>query len=173
MGVVATAGILSIALVAPNAMQILKIFDKNKKYYSQKKYYFNKVIQRLEAKKLINIQKNNKGQKLVKITNKGKLFLDKNSRKKLDKPGKWDGKYRIIIFDIKETRKLTRDKIRNQLKVWGFRKLQASVWVYPYPCGQLVTLLKSDLAIGKDLLYLVVDSMEGDYKIRRSFNLPN
>lgn len=53
----------------------------------------------------------------------------------------------------------------------GFIRLQDSVWIYPYDCEDLLTLLKADLKVGKDLLYMIVDSLEGDAKIRLFFGL--
>ncbi|KKT75590.1 MAG: hypothetical protein UW71_C0001G0001, partial [Parcubacteria group bacterium GW2011_GWB1_44_7] len=53
----------------------------------------------------------------------------------------------------------------------GFMKLQKSVWVYPYDCEDFVNLIKADFKIGKDLLYLIVDSIENDKFIKEYFQL--
>ena len=53
----------------------------------------------------------------------------------------------------------------------GFVRLQDSVWVYPYDCEDLITLLKADFRVGKDVLYLIVDSIENDKYLRAEFNL--
>ena len=53
----------------------------------------------------------------------------------------------------------------------GFIRLQNSVWVYPYDCEDLITLLKADFRVGKDVLYLVVEAMENDKEIRKHFRL--
>src|SRR3989344_5740250 len=69
-------------------------------------------------------------------------------------------------------RKGLRDKIRNTLLSMGFLKLQNSAWIYPYDCEDLINLLKADFKVGKDLLYLIVDSIENDKSFRKSFALP-
>lgn len=53
----------------------------------------------------------------------------------------------------------------------GFLKLQDSVWIYPYDCEELVALLKADFRIGKDILYVIADSLENDGWIKRHFGL--
>ena len=70
-----------------------------------------------------------------------------------------------------EKRKGLRDKIRLTLNSIGFVKLQDSVWVYPYPCEDLIVLLKADFKIGKDLLYIIADSVENDSELQKLFNL--
>ena len=77
----------------------------------------------------------------------------------------------MLIFDVREERKSLRDKIRRTLIAIGFERLQYSVWVYPYDCEDLITLLKADFKIGKDLLYIISDSIENDTWLKKRFNL--
>ena len=77
------------------------------------------------------------------------------------------------MFDIKEKRKSTRDKIRHNLFKIGFIRLQDSVWVYPYDCEDFINLMKADFKIGKDLLYVVADKIENDKFLAQHFKLFN
>ena len=52
---------------------------------------------------------------------------------KFKKPKKWDGKWRLVLFDIPEKDRVFRDILRKHLKTLKFRKLQHSVFVSPYP----------------------------------------
>lgn len=45
----------------------------------------------------------------------------------------WDGKWRILIFDIPEKLRRYRDFLRTELSSLGFYQLQKSVWVHPLP----------------------------------------
>ena len=49
--------------------------------------------------------------------------------------------------------------------------MQDSVWVYPYDCEDILTLLKTDLGVGKYILYLIVDELENDKHLREFFDL--
>lgn len=75
------------------------------------------------------------------------------------------------MFDIKEPRRSVRDALRRELQAVGFVKIQHSVWAYPYPCEDFIALLKADLHVGKDILYLVVEEMENDYLLKKHFSL--
>ncbi len=168
---IAVAGLLSMAVVAPNAIQALKFFGIEPKNKWQK-YNINHSFKRLKDQGLICLKETSRGT-FARITQKGKEKLRQLEilDYKLKKPKKWDKKWRMLIFDIKEERKGTRDKIRFTLKRIGFLRLQDSVWVYPYDCEDLVTLMKADFKIGLDLLYLIVDTIEGDQRIRNFFGL--
>ena len=86
-------------------------------------------------------------------------------------PRKWDKKWRVIIFDIPEKKRRIRDHVRDILVAAGFQRLQDSVWVYPYDCEDVIGLMKTELGIGKYLLYMIVDQIENDRFLRMDFDL--
>lgn len=47
---------------------------------------------------------------------------------------KWDGRWRLVIFDIPEKRRQARDLLRSKLKQWGFVHWQKSVWASKKNC---------------------------------------
>src|SRR3989344_4721536 len=49
-------------------------------------------------------------------------------------PTKWDGKWRIVMFDIPEKLKRLRDSLRFHFREIGLMELQKSVLVFPHPC---------------------------------------
>jgi len=49
---------------------------------------------------------------------------------------KWDGKWTVIIFDIKESERWIRDAFREQLLSLGCGKLQRSVYITPHDITQ-------------------------------------
>lgn len=165
LGTVAAVGVLSVALLAPNALKIFNLFGIGK---SGRK----KEIIDASRKKLVDgglLEYTSRG--FIKLTKKGEEKLRELELRdyKLKKPRRWDKKWRVLIFDIKEERKSTRNKVRQTLSALGFVRLQDSVWVYPYDCEDLITLLKADFRIGKDLLYLIVDSIENDSWLKKHF----
>ncbi len=167
---IAVAGILSVAVLAPNALQVIKQFSK-KDY--KKHYYIKGVIGNLLKKGYIKFETNENGKKFVSLTKKGKkeVLKYKLGDLKIKKPKKWDKKWRIVIFDIKEKRRRTRDLLRSTLNRLGFVKLQNSVWIFPYDCEELIVMLKSDLFVGKDVLYMTVDKVENDKWLKETFGL--
>ncbi len=163
-------GVISVGALAPKALSLLKHLDPNKK--RNQKYSVNDAVKRLRERGLIEWEKTERGV-FLRLTKDGERAIEifERGEFKIPKPKKWDGKWRVIIFDIKETRRETRDKFRRTLVQIGFLKLQHSVWVYPYSCEDLITLLKADFKVGKDILYIIADSIENDKWVRAHFDL--
>lgn len=166
---VATVGILSVALLAPNALQVLKPFLKNKKKYSLN-YYLNQKTKKLIKEGLLKIETEN-GKQFLSLTEKGKLKLNYYQIKDKRKDVKWDGKWRVIIFDVWEKVRSKRDLLRIEIKDFGFIQLQRSVWIYPYSCAEFIELLKTDLAFGKNIRYMVVEKLDHDEDLRKHFGI--
>ena len=164
---VETAGVIAVVAIAPNVAQLFKYFGY--KPLNRHTEVIKRARENLVNKKLL-IYENG----LLHLTDRGKEVLQKIRIKdwKQEKPKKWDGRWRMLIFDIPEYRKTLRDKVRRTLLHIGFVRLQDSVWVYPYDCEDLVVLLKADFKVGKDLLYVIVESIENDKEFRKIFRLP-
>jgi DNA-binding transcriptional regulator PaaX len=163
---ISTAGLLSVALLAPKALQVLHNIGYNK--------ILNKRAFDNSRKRLINaglIRYSNEG--VLSLTVKGKNKLEKFERLdfKFKIPKSWDGKWRVLAFDIKEKQRSVRDKVRITSNSIGFIKLQNSVWVFPYDCEDLITLLKADFGISREVLYMIVDKIENDKILKKHFKL--
>ncbi len=173
LGTLAFGGIMTLAVVAPNAVQLLKYVIKNGRQKYDRLTYIRRVTDSLVNKGMVTKIKNNHGQILLRITGEGREELKRYLTQELQikKPRRWDEKYRLIIFDIKEYRRKTRDELRKWLEHLGFKRLQNSVWVYPYECREVIVLLKSKFKIGKDVLYITADEIENDHWLRTEFGL--
>jgi hypothetical protein len=162
----AVAGGISVSLVAPGvlgAMGKLGLIPS-----ARQLEIIKRSRSRLVVRGLLTYQDN-----LLHLTPRGEKVLRRLELCdfRLQRPKRWDYKWRVLIFDIPERRKSLRPKIRYTLKAIGFVRLQDSVWVYPYDCEDLITLLKADFKIGKDLLYLIVDSIENDASLKNHFGI--
>ncbi|MEK7459946.1 MAG: CRISPR-associated endonuclease Cas2 [Patescibacteria group bacterium] len=164
---IAVAGVVSIALVAPNVLGALHTLGI--KNLGRRKEAISRSRKNMVESGLLEYST----QGFLRLTEKGetKLRIIKLNNYKLHKPKRWDKKWRVIIFDIKEKRKGMREKVRRTLISIGFVRLQDSVWVYPYDCEDFVTLLKADFKIGKELLYMIVDTIENDKELKKRFGL--
>jgi DNA-binding transcriptional regulator PaaX len=172
LGTIAVAGALSVALVAPNVLQVMKMFNTGKGRKMKAEYGVNRALSRLI---------NDGSIKKVEIKNKFYFELTSKGRKKLGelfryhlllkKPKRWDGRWRIVSFDVYEKRRNVRDKLRYILKRVGFLQLHQSMWVYPYDCEDLVALLKSDLHVGRNVLYIIADKIESDTRLKKYFEV--
>jgi hypothetical protein len=173
LGSLTVAGGLSMALFAPNILRLLKHADPEWLLKRDPQRRIRESVSRLKRKGLVEFRIEH-GKKRLRLTKKGQRKVDSiwSDSFTLTKPKRWDGKWRLVIFDIPERKRVTRNKIRALVSRLGFLRLQDSVWVYPYDCEELVTLLKADLKIGLAVLYIIADAIEFDTPIRRHFGLP-
>lgn len=91
------------------------------------------------------------------LTEKGKNLADYILKRKKILEGKWDGKYRVVIFDIPEKQSRERDWLRRELYMLNYKKLQKSVFIGKCP---LTTDLIEDIKkakIGNFVNYLLVE----------------
>ena len=132
-----------------------------------------RIIKEFKYKRLVDFKEEKDGTVSVVLTKLGQHHaLKYNPEKiKISIPTKWDGKWRVVIFDIKEKRRGVRNKLRAELQNIGFVRLQHSVWVFPYECEEFLIMLKADVRIGKDVLYLVSEHVENDAHLKKIFNL--
>ncbi|OGK29397.1 CRISPR-associated endonuclease Cas2, partial [Candidatus Roizmanbacteria bacterium RIFCSPHIGHO2_12_41_18] len=90
---------------------------------------------------------------------------------KIKKPAKWDGEWRVVIFDIPEKFKKAREALRNKLKDLGFVKLQESVFIFPYECEDEINFITEVFLIRPFVKFMRVKSFTNEEKLRINFGL--
>lgn len=128
------------------------------------------ILYYLARKGLIKIvDKHN--QRFVKLTNKGQLEALLAKARLKEKPQKWDGKWRLIIFDIPENSREKRNHFRWLLRHNGFYKLQASVFINPYPLNREAVAYLKETGLMDYIRILKVEEMDSDKGLRKHFGL--
>jgi len=171
LGSLIIGGMIAVAATSPFfIVNLIKGF-KGLKKYPNKKVYDN--FYKLKKQGLVDFyEKNN--QIYISLTEKGKkkagwMQID---ALKIKKTKKWDGKWRILLFDIVETKKFHREALRGKLIELGFRLLQKSAWVIPYECKDEIGLLKSFFGLSdKEVKLVVAQSIEGEKELKERFKL--
>ncbi len=164
---IAIAGVTGIVVVAPNAVQMLKHILPENDMQRHYKYRANKSLKKLISDGYVQ-EKIIDGKKRFTLTSRGKLHYESLKQKKTRR---WDGKWRIVSFDVYEKNRGKRGLLRKELQEYGFKMIHQSMWVYPYPCDEYITLLKSDLSFGKNVQYMLVDYIDMHIELKRTFDL--
>lgn len=96
----------------------------------EKHYYYQFIWRNLKTgnieKKIVD------GKVHLELTTKGKNRIKRRFPFLRMRNKKWDGMWRVVLFDIKEERRFFRDRLRSKLKELGFSQLQKSVWITPF-----------------------------------------
>lgn len=169
---VAAVGLIATFMIAPGLPAVFA--ERIPK--SRKTLYIRRSLSSLSKKGLVRFVTAG-GVEYAELTAKGREYMEyaaEKERMRAFSGKKWDGKYRLVIFDIPEKKRGIRDQFRTLVKNAGFYHLQDSVWAFPYDCRAFITFLKSELRDSGNILYIVASEMEGAeqmlkyYKLRKS-----
>ena len=72
----------------------------------------------------------------------------------------WDGKWRIVLLDLPESRKSERESLRYLLKKAGFVCLKNSAWISPFPFEHLFMNIKKDLGLTTEMMIMVTEKID-------------
>lgn len=151
--------------------QILKAIDKEWKEIN--KQSLKRAIKKLYESKLIAEKYNPDGTITIVLTDKGrqKVLTYNIDEMEIKKPKQWDGKWRIVLFDIPNKIRKTRDTIRSHLKNLGFYEFQESVFVHPYDCKNEIDYLIEFYDIRRFVRFIIAESLDNELHLKKHFDL--
>lgn len=159
----------------PSKSESYRLLKQNVNISFWDEYYESSVrecVDKLLRKGKVEMRKVG-GETEVRITDIGKTEIIKREMEKLGivKPKKWDGKWRMVFFDVEELRRGRRDLFRRWLIKLGLRRMQKSVWVYPYPLEREIKFLREILEVPHDVKLVTAEIIENDKDLRDWFDL--
>lgn len=167
----AVAGVVCIAATSPYfATNVIRGFKNRGKYKSRK---VSDAFYNLKRQGCIKTEIKNH-QIYISLTERGRKMAGRFQidSLKINKPKKWDKKWRIVIFDISHLKNLQRNTFRGKLKELGFYLLQKSVWIHPFPCKDEIGLLREFFGLGqKEIRLITTENIEDDDFLRKIFKL--
>lgn len=175
IGSLITASILmpGLGMAAGSVMRSVKKSEWERSQKEWKKfnpYILKRNLKRLHNQKIIEVIDVD-GQEVVKLTQKGHTKYLKFKLEKLSLNGRWDGKWRIVMYDISKLKRKQQENFRRILKYINFLKLQKSVYITPFPCEDQIAYLREYFGIGKEVLFMMVDKIENEEVYKQYFGL--
>jgi len=132
----------------------------------------NSAVVDLAKKGLIKRKGDYNNSVLVSLSEKGLLRAINYKFRRLEhKKEKWDGKWRMIAFDIPRECEKGRKALVYRLKFGGFYELQESIFLYPYDCKNELDILLNLFKIKKYVSFGLLDSIDDEDKIKLKYNL--
>jgi len=136
----------------------------------RKKYY--NTIHQLKQRGVVEVSRK-AATKFIRLTRKGELELLLAKSVFAKTPGAWDGKWRIIMFDIPEPARELRDKFRWLLKKNRFVRIQQSVYISPWELNRDAVDYLRVSGLKKFIRIMRVDLLDDDSGPRKIFKLKN
>lgn len=162
-------GAITAVVVMPGLSSLLKTLNAGS---SRERWRVRQSLNGMEKRGFI-IRRVVNGKEQYVVTKKGKRRLvDALLEDLVIVPQKaWDKKWRIVMFDIPETKKDARDVISQKLNAIGMMTLQQSVFVTPYPCKEHIDAIAEHLGVHEHLVYIESSVVESTTDLLAHFDL--
>jgi len=129
-------------------------------------------VNRLHKSKLVKKEYKSDGSCSLSITEKGKIKILSYKFSEMEiRSDHWDGKWRMVVFDVPEKIRRGRNALRWKLKLLGFYELQKSVFVLPYECKDEIDFIVEFFGLRKYVHYGILESIDNDIHLKQVFNL--
>ena len=162
LSIIATTGLLTTAIVAPNALKLVPWLFPNRDIQRRKQYQkIWRSFNDLKQQGMFKFVEEKDEYSVYKITDRGKQKIKRVlwDELSINPPKKWDKKWRLVIFDIPEKFKMARNSLSKKLSEIGFYQCQRSVWIHPFPCLEEVEFIKDIFNIKPFVKIFIVDEM--------------
>jgi len=161
---------------ASSPRQYFRVFRKLRKEWKKvNQQNFLRSVWKLSDEKIIEEQRLPDGSFKLILTKNGKQQARKLNLSgdfiNFKKPKKWDGKWRMVLFDIPEKDRAFRNILREHLHTFGFLKLQHSVFVSPYPFEKPILELIKLYSAESYVRVITAIKIDNETKIKKHFSL--
>ncbi|MBI2624394.1 hypothetical protein HYW67_02780 [Candidatus Parcubacteria bacterium] len=132
-----------------------------------------RAIRRLYESKLVATTRNQDGSVTVELSDEGRsrALTYKLDAMRIPRPERWDGRWRLIAFDIPESCKKVREAFRHHLRQIGCLEFQKSVFVTPYPCDSEIDFLVELHRARSYVRKITAISIDNEFHLRQKFEL--
>ena len=164
---------LALSLTRSGRQQIWILRQIPKEWKKIGRQALQRAINSLYTSHLVKEKNNRDGTTTLILTENGKQRALRFNIEKLEikKPAKWDGKWRIVMFDIPEKLKRLRDSLRLHFQEIGLIELQKSVFVFPYPCSKEIEFILEFYNARKHVRFIVAEKIDNQLHLMKKFDL--
>ena len=166
-------GHLSLGLCYTPGQRSKVLREMSKEWKQVNEEALRQAIQRLYKNRMIDVKELADGKVKIILEDGGKrkALEYKLEEMEIKKSAKWDGKWRMVLFDIPDSDKKIREVLRFHLKRLGFYNYQKSVFIYPHNCKDEIDFLIEFYQIRRYVRQLVVSEINNDFHLRKIFKL--
>lgn len=161
-------GVITIAIAAPNAVQIFKYFTPGN---SSDRLRIKRAVSRLEHAGYIEQKETASGQFVLTQKGREKAMRHALARMKIASQKTWDKKWRLIMFDIPEGKKQARRAMNLALKKLGCAQYQKSVFITPFPCEKEIGFVGESFAVRDNIRIVVAIEIEKADALKKHFRI--
>ncbi|OGE06354.1 hypothetical protein A2W70_01635 [Candidatus Curtissbacteria bacterium RIFCSPLOWO2_02_41_11] len=143
-------GTITVAAAFPGIFKLIGKHEVSEKKAKRERYQkLWRSFNNLKKKNIFEkVGEGNEGV-IYRFSDKGRAMVREFAVEtlELEKPKRWDGKWRMVMFDIPEKFKSRRLIFQRKLSELDFYQLQKSVWLHPFSCVKEINFLRDFLEI--------------------------
>jgi len=168
-------GVAGLVIVAANSpyfgLGLIRGLCKRNNRKTWRKFYWS--LNYLNRRGYARILESGNGFIKVRITKKGEDVIRRVDIDSLElkRQEEWDGKWRVIAFDVPVSKNKNRLAFTEKIKELGFIMVQKSLWAYPYECHEELAILRKFYGVEKCVSYFQAVEVEDEKFWRTKFNL--
>lgn len=164
----AAAGALTASIAAPGFAVLI---DEHLRRQKIKGADARKLATQLKSQKLMLVNDRPDGTVEVTLSLAGWRRVQKYTLDTLqiERPGKWDEKWHMVMFDIPEKHKAARNAFTLKLKSLGFVQWQRSSWIYPFECETEIMTVAQVYGIDQHVMYSIITHTNATPQLQRRF----
>ncbi len=151
-----------------------KIIESTGKAWKDiEKRALHRAIKNLYQSKLINIEEKDDETIILILSEKGeeKILKYKLAEMKIQQMKKWDQRWRMVVFDIPESKKKIRDALRFHLKNLKFFEFQKSIFIHPFECKNEIDFLIEFYNIRPYVRFIIAEDIDNQLHLKKYFEL--
>lgn len=131
------------------------------------------AIQRLYESKLIRYREHADGSVEIVLNREGSQQALRYQLNDIviQKPPRWDYRWRVVLFDIPEKQKKLRDALRGRLKQLGLLEFQKSVFVHPYECRNEIDFVIELYQARRFVRFIEAIHIDNELHLKKKFDM--
>lgn len=123
--------------------------------------YYNTIRRLTDEGHIEKLKKEKENKSQIRLTEQGKRYIKKHQESDRRLTSTWDKKWRLVVFDIPEEKRILRDHLRRYLKMLGFGKVQRSIWISPYNFIKEIKKYTDKLKLAGYVFQITADEFQG------------
>ena len=123
---------------------------------------FHRQLRRLEQQQMIERRSGKSGDRFYRLTEPGHLNALGGRNPEACWNRSWDGRWRLVLFDLPESHRRQRDRLRHYLRHRGFGYLQNSAWITPDHVNEHRAFLTDGIVNVESLIFLEARPSTGE-----------
>lgn len=172
LAIAALGAVATVAVVAPNVFAAFGRMGGQRRFFARRG--LKEQLGYLKRQGYARVKKG-EGDTVAEIRltalGKRRVIARAFGELEIEPPDVWDGKWRMVLFDIPNRHKWAREGLRERLKRMGLYRLQKSVFIFPYPCEEEISFLADIYSVSRYVRMAETDSIVPNDDLLKVFSL--